>query len=373
MTLTIPAELLPTDGRFGSGPTRIRPEALARLATDPVMGTSHRQAPVKSLVGRIQEQLLTLHRAPEGHRVVLGNGGSTLFWDVAVSSLVRQRSAHGVFGEFSSKFAVAAARAPFLGEPVVTEVAPGGMALPTAVAGVDTYGWAHNETSTGVVAPVVRPDGVDDDALVVIDATSAAGGVEVDLGGIDAYYFAPQKNFASDGGLWFSICSPAALERAHELGRTRWIPESLSLAVAASNSAAQQTLNTPALATLVLLADQLDWMLDLGGIDAVAARCRRSSDQLYAWAEAHPLATPFVTDPALRSPVVCTIDLADEVDAARVSSILRDNGVVDTEAYRRLGRNQVRIACYAAIDPDDVSQLVRCLDWLLERDEVRRG
>ncbi|MGA4669088.1 phosphoserine transaminase [Propionibacteriaceae bacterium Y1923] len=365
MTLRIPTDLLPRDGRFGSGPAKVRPEAAAALATSPLLGTSHRQPGVKNLVGRIREQAAELYQAPEGYELVLGNGGATMFWDVASCSLVTERSAHGVYGEFSRKFAAAAQRAPFLAEPVVFESEPGTVVLPTATEGVDLYAWAQNETSTGAAAPVVRPEGTED-GLVLVDATSSAGGMAADLARTDVYYFAPQKNLSSDGGLWLAFCSPAALARAEELTtRTdRWVPESLNLAVAATNSRANQTLNTPAVATLVLLAEQLQWVLDNGGMGFATGRTAESSGRVYAWAEAHELATPFVA-PEFRSPVVATIDFADTVDAKQLAADLRANGILDTEPYRKLGRNQLRIGCFTSVDPDDVSALLASIDWLL--------
>lgn len=366
MHVTIPAHLLPRDGRFGSGPAKIRPEALAALGASSIMGTSHRQAPVKNVVARIQELLAELYRIPEGHRVVLGNGGASFFWDLAACSLVDHRSAHGVYGEFSRKFAAACGRAPFLTAPALTESEPGTSTLPEP-GDADVYAWAQNETSTGACAPVRRPDGIASDALVLVDATSAAGGMAADLTGIDAYYFAPQKNFSSDGGLWLAICSPAALERAERVVHRgdRWVPESLDLTVAAANSAQHQTLNTPALATLILLADQLEWMVAGGGLDFVTARTRESSSRLYAWADAHPLASPFVA-PEFRSPVVVTIDIDASVDAKQLAADLRANGILDTEPYRKLGRNQLRVGCYASVDPDDMSALIGCIDHLLQ-------
>lgn len=369
MTPSIPQHLLPRDGRFGSGPAKIRPEAVAALASSPLLGTSHRQAGVKGLVGRVRELAAELHRAPEDYELVLGNGGSTLFWDVATCSLVDLRSAHGVYGEFSRKFATAASNAPFLAEPVVFESEPGTVVLPRATEGVDLYAWAQNETSTGAAAPVVRPEGIDPEALVVIDATSSSGGMAVDLAQTDVYYFAPQKNYSSDGGLWLAFCSPAALQRAEEVTGSahRWVPETLNLSVAATNSRANQTLNTPAIATLVLLGEQLQWMVDNGGMEFVTGRTSDSSGRVYAWADAHELASPFVTNPEFRSPVVATIDFADTVDAKRLAADLRANGIVDTEPYRKLGRNQLRIGCYTSVDPDDVSALLACIDWLLEQ------
>ncbi|AQP48036.1 phosphoserine aminotransferase [Tessaracoccus aquimaris] len=364
MQTQIPVDLLPVDGRFGSGPAKVRPDALDYLAIrGDVMGTSHRQAPVRDLVRVVQESLAELYRIPDGYEVVLGNGGSTLFWDMAVSSLIEKRSAHGVFGEFSRKFAKAAERAPHLEAPVVAEAEAGKVAVPSAVDGVDVYAWAQNETSTGAAAPVSRVG----DGLVLIDATSAAGGMDAPIGDTDVYYFAPQKNFSSDGGLWLAFASPAAIERAERIKASgRWLPESLDFTVAVKNSRQHQTLNTPALATLLLLEDQLGWMLELGGIEAVAERCRESTSILYRWAEARDFASPFVAEPGDRSPVVATIDLADDVDAARVISILRENGIVDVDPYRALKRNQLRVGCYASVDPSDVEALTACLDYVID-------
>ncbi len=328
------------------------------------MGTSHRKAPVKDLVARIQAQLLEFFAAPEGYEVILGNGGATAFWDAATFSLVRERAAHGVFGEFSAKFAAATSHAPFLADSVVTRAEPGSLALPAPSAEADIFAWPHNETSTGVVAPVTRLAG---DGLVVIDATSAAGGIAVDVAGADVYYFAPQKSFGSDGGLWLALVSPAAVARIEEIAASgRWIPEFLSLEVALRNSRGHQTLNTPAIATLVLLENQIEWLLANGGLAWAASRARISSDHLYAWATTRDFATPFVRDPALRSPVVATIDL-EGVDAATVISVLRANGVVDIDAYRKLGRNQIRVGVFPAVDPEDVRALTACLDWVVER------
>jgi phosphoserine aminotransferase len=367
--LTIPADLLPGDGRFGSGPAKIRSEAVAALAADGrrLLGTSHRQAPVRGLVGAVREGLATLFDLPDGYEVALGNGGSSLFWDVAVCSLIERRSAHASFGEFSAKFAAAAGAAPHLDEPVVTTVPVGSVVLPGAVAGVDSYAWAHNETSTGAIAPVRRIEGADPGALVLVDGTSAAGGVELDVRATDVYYFAPQKSFGSDGGLWLALLSPAAVERTERIAASgRWIPESLALATAVLNSRQNQTLNTPAIATLYLLHQQLSWLNEQGGLRFAADRTRESSRRLYAWAEASPVAQPFVSDDAARSPVVGTIDF-DGVDAAVLAATLRANGVVDTEPYRKLGRNQLRIAMFPNVEPDDVSRLVGCIDWLIER------
>ena len=332
-----------------------------------MLGTSHRQAPVKDLVGRVRSGLAALFSLPEGYAVVLGNGGATAFWDAAAFGLVRERAQHLVFGEFSSKFAEVTAGAPFLGEPSVLRADPGSAPAARAEAGIDAYAWAHNETSTGVMAPVARPDGTDG-ALVLVDATSAAGGLPVDIGATDVYYFAPQKNFGSDGGLWLATFSPAALERVAEIaGTDRWIPPSLDLATAVDNSGKNQTYNTPALATLWLMADQLDWMNGNGGLDWVVGRTTDSSSRLYSWAEKSPFATPYVSDPALRSLVVGTIDFADTVDAAAVAAVLRANGIVDTEPYRKLGRNQLRIGMYPAVDPDDVEALTACIDFVVDK------
>ena len=367
--LQIPRDLRPGDGRFGSGPAKIRPEAVAALARtgSRLLGTSHRQAPVRALVAAVRAGLAELFDLPDGYEVALGNGGSSLFWDLAVCSLIERRSAHGVFGEFSGKFAAAAAAAPHLAEPLVVRAAPGSVAVPAAEPGVDVYAWAHNETSTGALAPVARVAGADRGALVVVDGTSAAGGVAVDVAQTDAYYFAPQKSLGSEGGLWLGLLSPAAVERAERIAATdRWIPDSLSLTVALANSRLDQTLNTPAIATLFLLHDQLEWLTAGGGLPFAASRSAESARRIYGWAEACPFAVPFVSDPQLRSPVVATIDLVG-VDAATVAATLRANGILDTEPYRKLGRNQLRVALFPTIEPEDVSQLCACIDWVVER------
>ncbi|NMI00891.1 phosphoserine transaminase [Pseudonocardia acidicola] len=368
--LQIPADLKPADGRFGCGPSKVRPEQISALADAgaALMGTSHRQKPVKSLVGRVRSGLSELFSLPEGYQVVLGNGGSTAFWDAAAFGLVRERALHLTYGEFSSKFADTTKGAPFLADPVVISSEPGTAPAPAADPSCDILAWAHNETSTGVAVPVVRPEGATDGQLVVIDATSGAGGLPVDISQADAYYFAPQKGFASDGGLWIALMSPAALDRVAELAAgDRWIPPFLSLATAVDNSAKDQTYNTPALATLFLLAEQIDWLNGLGGLDAAVARTADSSSRLYSWAERASFATPFVADPAHRSQVVGTIDFDDAVDAAAVAKILRANGIVDTEPYRKLGRNQLRIGMFPAVDPDDVAALTACIDYVVER------
>jgi phosphoserine aminotransferase len=362
--LRIPAAIKPADGRFGCGPSKVRPEQLRNLA-GALMGTSHRQAPVKGLVGRIRSGLGELFALPEGYEVVLGNGGTTAFWDAAAAGLVRERALHLTFGEFSQKFAAVTKGAPFLEDPIVVAAAPGDAPEPTGDPSADAVAWAHNETSTGAMMAVQRPAG---DALVLIDATSGAGGLPVDVSRADAYYFAPQKSFASDGGLWLALLSPAAIERIGEVAASeRWIPESLSLATALENSRKDQTYNTPAVATLFLLADQLDWMLGLGGLDGCVKRTRANSGHLYGWARDSAFATPFVADPAKRSLVVGTIDFADEVDAAAVAATLRANGIVDTEPYRKLGRNQLRIGLFPAIDLADVQALTACIDWVVDR------
>ncbi|ANI91652.1 phosphoserine transaminase [Dietzia timorensis] len=366
--LTIPADLLPGDGRFGCGPSKVRPEQLQSLVTSgaEIFGTSHRQAPVKNTVGRVRDGLAELFSLPEGYEVILGNGGTTAFWDAAAFGLIREKSLHLTYGEFSSKFAKVAGGAPFLSEPIVVSEEPGSAPEPTSDPSVDLIGWAHNETSTGVAVPVQRPAG-SENALVAIDATSGAGGLPVDIADTDVYYFAPQKCFASDGGLWIAIMSPAALERVGEIADTgRWVPESLSLPTAVDNSRKNQTYNTPAIATLLLMADQVEWMNSNGGLDFATGRTADSSSRLYEWAEKSEFATPFVADSALRSQVVGTIDFSDEVDAAAVAKTLRANGIVDTEPYRKLGRNQLRIGMFPAIEPDDVSKLTSCIDFVVE-------
>jgi phosphoserine aminotransferase len=368
--LQIPADLLPADGRFGCGPSKVRPEQLTALAGAgaALMGTSHRQQPVKSLVGRVREGLSELFSLPDGYRVVLGNGGSTAFWDAAAFGLVRERALHLTYGEFSAKFAESTRGAPFLADPVVVKAEPGSAPAPQADPTCDVLAWAHNETSTGVAVPVLRPAESTEGQLVVVDATSGAGGLPVDISQADAYYFAPQKGFAADGGLWFALMSPAALERVAELAAgDRWIPPFLSLATAVDNAGKDQTYNTPSIATLFLMAEQVDWMLGLGGLDACVARTADSSGRLYSWAGASGFATPFVADPAHRSQVVGTIDFVDAVDAATVAKVLRANGVVDTEPYRKLGRNQLRIGMFPAVDPADVQALTACIDWVVER------
>jgi phosphoserine aminotransferase len=362
--LIIPADIKPADGRFGCGPSKVRPEQLTALAAaGDLFGTSHRQAPVKNLVGRVRDGVKQLFNTPDGYEVILGNGGSTAFWDAAAFGLIDKRSFHLTYGEFSSKFASCVKNNPFIGDPIVIKADAGSAPAVQSDPDVDVVAWAHNETSTGVAVPVQRPAG---DALVVIDATSAAGGLPVDITDTDAYYFAPQKNFASDGGLWLAVMSPAALARIEQIAATgRWVPDFLSLPIAVDNSLKNQTYNTPAIATLILLAEQLDWLNGNGGLDWAVKRTADSSQRLYSWAETSAFATPFVADPALRSQVVGTVDFNDDVDAAAVAKVLRANGIVDTEPYRKLGRNQLRVAMFPAVDPDDVSALTACVDWVV--------
>jgi phosphoserine aminotransferase len=369
-TITLPDAIKPSDGRFGSGPSKTRPESLAALAATGTgyLGTSHRQAPVKNVVRQVRESLAALFRAPDGYEVVLGNGGTTALWDAATFGLIESKSQHLSFGEFSAKFATAARQAPFLAEPSVLESAAGTRPAPRAEPDVDAYCWPHNETSTGVMAPVARVGGAGAGALVLIDATSGAGGLPVDIGQTDAYYFAPQKSFASDGGLWLALLSPAAVER---VGRSkaggRWTPAFLDLGTAIENSRKDQTYNTPALATLFTLAEQVEFFLAQGGLDWTTARTAESARRLYTWAQKSPYADPFVTETDERSSVVGTIDFADSVDAAAVAATLRANGVVDTEPYRKLGRNQLRVGMFSAVEPDDVEALTGCIDYIVER------
>lgn len=368
--ISIPGDLLPKDGRFGSGPSKVRPEQveyLAEIGTS-VLGTSHRQKPVKDVVHRVRIGLAELFALPDGYEVVLGNGGTTAFWDAAAFCLVRDRAQHLSFGEFSAKFAGVTRKAPFLGEPSVIKSAPGTLAAPVAEAGVDVYAWPHNETSTGVMAPVHRVEGADDGALVLIDATSGAAGLPVDLADADVYYFAPQKGFAADGGLWLALMSPAAIERVAELAASgRWVPEFLDLTIALDNSRKDQTYNTPAVATVAMLAVQIEWLNSQGGLAWATERTRDSSSRLYQWAEKTSYTTPFVADPAARSQVVGTVDFDDAVDAATVAKVLRAHGVVDVEPYRKLGRNQLRVGMFPAVDPDDVEALTRCIEFVVDR------
>lgn len=364
----IPADLLPADGRFGAGPSKIQTSHLDALAAtgDRLMGTSHRQAPVKNTVGRVRDGLAELFSLPEGYEVVLGNGGATAFWDVATFGLIREKSQHLTFGEFSSKFASAAKDAPWLADPSVIKSEPGSRPDAVAEEGIDAYAWAHNETSTAVMAPVVRPAGAADDALVLVDATSGAGGLPVDLAESDVYYFAPQKCFASDGGLWIALMSPRALARIEEIKASgRHIPAFFDLQTAVDNSRLNQTYNTPSVATLFLMAEQLDWMNANGSLKGMVERTTASSNALYGWAEATSYTSPYVPKAEDRSLVIGTIDFDESIDAAAIAKVLRANGIVDTEPYRKLGRNQLRIAMYPAIDPSDVEALTACIDHVV--------
>ena len=368
--IILPDELLPTDGRFGCGPSRVRADAMDMLfgSAAHFLGTSHRQAPVRFKVSEVRNGISELLSLPDGYEVLLGNGGTTAFWDIATFGLIENRSQHLSFGEFSSKFAKATAAAPHLGEPQVISADPGDHPLAEAAEGIDAYCLTHNETSTGVMMPLERPDGADDDALVLVDATSGAGGLRYDSSQVDVYYFAPQKCLASDGGLWLAACSPRAIERIERIvASDRWVPASMDLGIALENSRKDQTYNTPALATLFLAAEQVRWILENGGLEFAAGRCDTSAETIYGWAESHEVAQPFVTDPAKRSHVVATIDFDDSVEAATLAAVLRSNGIVDTEPYRKLGRNQLRVALFPAIDPADVAALTQCVDHVLAR------
>ena len=365
--IKIPDHLKPVDGRFGSGPSKIRPEALEALyrSGSLVLGTSHRQKTVKNIVNRVRTGLNELFKLPEGYEVILGNGGSTAFWDIATLNLIEKKSQHLVFGEFSSKFAEAAKAAPFLDEPTIIKSEPGSHPLPKVEAGVDVYALTHNETSTGVAMPIIRPTG-SEGALVLVDATSAAGGLDVDISQTDVYYFAPQKSFASDGGLWIAVMSPAAIARVEKIKKSgRWIPTFFDLTTAIENSRLDQTYNTPAVATLFLLAEQIEWMNKNGGLKFAAGRSATSSALIYDWAEKTPYTTPFVVDPAMRSKVVATINFDESIDALEIAKILRANGIVDTDPYRKLGKNQLRIAIFPAVDPDDVKKLISCIEYVV--------
>ena len=366
--IIIPSAIKPLDGRFGCGPSKIRPEALAALAASgtSILGTSHRQKPVKNVVKRVRDGLHSLFNLPEGYEVVLGNGGSTAFWDIATLGLIENRSQHLVFGEFSSKFAAASKEAPFLGEPTVIKSEPGTHPLSVSEAGIDVYALTHNETSTGVSMPILRPAGTEG-SLILVDATSAAGGLLVNAQEFDTYYFAPQKSFASDGGLWIAIMSPAAIARVEKIKASgRWIPAFFDLTIAIENSRLDQTYNTPALVTLMLLAEQIEWMNAGGGLEFSAGRSAASSEILYSWAEKNSYTTPFVVDPAMRSKVVGTINFDDAIDATKIAAALRSNGIVDTEPYRKLGKNQLRIGMFPSVDPSDVAALTQCIDFIVE-------
>ena len=365
--IKIPENLKPTDGRFGCGPSKILPNSIANLATNygKVLGTSHRQKPVKEVVGAVRGGLKTLFSLPDGYEVVLGNGGSTAFWDIATFGLIEKKSQHLVFGEFSSKFTAAAKAAPMIEDPTVINAEPGSHPVVKIEADIDAYALTHNETSTGVMMPIIRPQGAND-ALVLVDATSAAGGLSLDITQSDCYYFAPQKSFASDGGLWIAIMSPAAITRVEKIKASgRWVPAFFDLSIAIENSRLDQTYNTPALATLILLAEQLKWMNENGGLKFAAGRSADSASRLYKWAETTSYTTPFVTDPAMRSKVVGTINLIDSIDALEVAKILRANGIVDTDSYRKLGKNQLRIGMFPAVEPDDIDALTKCIDYVV--------
>jgi len=367
--IIIPTDLLPADGRFGCGPSKVRPEAVAALAEAgrDYLGTSHRQDTVKYMVSRLRNGLAEMFALPDGYEIMLGNGGSTVFWDIATFGLIDRRSQHLNFGEFSSKFGQAAAAAPFLDDPVIIKSEVGTHPLPIVDDAIDTYAFTHNETSTGVSMPLVRPAGSEGKALVLVDATSAAGGLRFDASQTDVYYFAPQKCLASDGGLWLAAVSPAAIERIERIGASgRWIPESLSLTTALENSRKDQTYNTPALATVFLAVQQVEWVNENGGLHFAASRCDRSAEIMYSWAEASSYASPFVANPDERSHVVATIDFDDSVSADDVNKVLRANGIVDTDSYRKLGRNQIRVAMFPAIDPEDIEALTKCVDYVVE-------
>ena len=366
--ISLPDSLLPQDGRFGCGPSKVRRDAIDMLigSAPHFLGTSHRQATVRFKVSELRNGLAELFSLPDGYEILLGNGGTTAFWDAATFCLIDERSQHLDFGEFSSKFAKAAAAAPHIGTPEVIRTDPGHHPLPVAMAGIDAYCLTHNETSTGVAMPLVRPESADTDALVLVDATSAAGGLRFDPTQVDVYYFAPQKCLAADGGLWLAACSPKAIERIERISAgDRWIPSFLDLGIALENSRKDQTYNTPALATLFLATEQVQWILDNGGLEFAAGRCDRSAETIYTWADTHEHATPFVSEASMRSHVVATIDFDDSIDAATVAAVLRDNGILDTEPYRKLGRNQLRVALFPAIDPADVEALTRCVDFVV--------
>ena len=368
--VTIPADLLPQDGRFGCGPSKVRPAQVDYLASigRSVLGTSHRQAPVRNLVGEVRQGLADLFSLPQGYEIILGNGGSTAFWDIAAFGLVRERAQHLAFGEFSAKFGSVTTKAPFLDDPTIIKGEPGTLPTPRAEAGVDVYAWAQNETSTGVMAPVARVEGADEGALVLVDATSGAGGLPLDVTQSDVYYFGPQKCFAADGGLWLAAFSPAALARVDEIAASgRWVPDFFSLPTAITNSRLNQTYNTPAVSTLALLSSQIGWINSQGGLDWAVRRTTDSSSRLYQWAEAMAYTSPFVAEPSARSLVVGTIDFSDEVDAASVAKVLRANGIVDVEPYRKLGRNQLRVGMFPAVDPEDVSKLISSIDYVVSQ------
>ena len=368
--VTIPAELLPLDGRFGCGPSKVRPAQIDYLVSvgRTVLGTSHRQAPVRNLVGQVRDGLADLFTLPEGYEIILGNGGSTAFWDIAAFGLVREHAQHLAFGEFSAKFGSVTQKAPFLGDSTIIKGEPGTLPTPSAEAGIDVYAWAQNETSTGVMAPVARVKGADEGSLMLVDATSGAGGLPLDVAESDVYYFGPQKCFAADGGLWIAAFSPAALARVDEIAASdRWVPDFFSLPTAISNSRLNQTYNTPAVSTLALLSNQINWINDQGGLGWAVKRTTDSSSRLYEWAEATAYTSPFVADPSARSLVVGTIDFTDEVNAAQVAAVLRANGVLDVEPYRKLGRNQLRVGMFPAVDPQDISKLISSIEYVVSQ------
>lgn len=366
--LSIPADLLPADGRFGCGPSKVRGAQIEYLASvgRTLLGTSHRQSPVRNLVGQVRSGLADLFSLPDGYEIILGNGGSTAFWDIAAFGLVRERAQHLAFGEFSAKFGSVTQKAPFLGESTIVAGETGTLPTPSAEAGIDVYAWAQNETSTGVMAPVNRVEGADEGALVLIDATSGAGGLPLDIAECDVYYFGPQKCFAADGGLWLAAFSPEALARVEEIAASgRWVPDFFSLSTAISNSRLNQTYNTPAVATLALLSNQIEWINAQGGLDWAVKRTTDSSSRLYGWAETTAYTSPFVLDPSARSLVVGTIDFTEDVDAAAVAKVLRTNGILDVEPYRKLGRNQLRVGMFPAVDPDDISKLIASIEYVV--------
>lgn len=367
--IKIPDNLKPSDGRFGCGPSKILPNSIANLATNyqKVLGTSHRQKPVKEIVGQVRSGLKSLFSLPDGYEVIIGNGGSTAFWDIATFGLIENKSQHLVFGEFSSKFATCARQAPMISEPSIIKAEPGSHPDVKVEDGIDVYALTHNETSTGVMMPIKRPAGISS-ALVLVDATSAAGGLDLDISQSDCYYFAPQKSFASDGGLWIAIMSAAAIARVEKIkASNRWVPAFFDLSIAIENSRLDQTYNTPALATIILLAEQLKWMNENGGLKFAAGRSADSANRLYSWAQNTSYTTPFVTDPNMRSKVVGTINFDDSIDALEVAKILRANGIVDTDPYRKLGKNQLRIGMFPAVEPSDIDALTQSIEYVVER------
>ena len=367
-SITVPVELLPADGRFGSGPSKVRTESLLELSASGAsyMGTSHRQSTVRSVVAKVREGLQTMFRLPDDYEILLGVGGASAFWDAATFGLIRKKSQHLVFGEFSEKFAAAAERAPHLEPPqrIASDFGSHPEIKPNPA--VDVYALTQNETSTGVAMPIARPRGTN--GIVVVDATSAAGGILVEPAHFDVYYFSPQKAFGSDGGLWIALCSPSGISRINAIAASdRWIPRFLDLQKALTSSREDQTYNTPGLATLFLLKKQIDSMIELGGLNWAAERCQQTSGFLYNWAERSTFAEPFVGDPAQRSPTVVTLDIIDDLPAELIETVLRENGVIDTFGYRSLGRNQLRIACFPNIEPSDVQKLTQAIDFIVDQ------